>query len=351
MACIFQFSLLTKKRLDDMIIVLNTFLPAALEIGQALKDYLWKLTGRPVYCIESRECCDTKPPLRIQSSQWKKLMNRSSNLIRFGNRQAIKPIIILSQIGIDPDTIQRLRRQLMPLDPESYAFWVQDASDQQNSAQHRHLSTQGDCGLLVQTRDQAQPTAVAVQIADLLFEKINLQQYSPDWVRLFEHEKEILEKQLRQTLSATHAVPRQDCCIEHIGSTAIPGLDAKSIIDIMLGLPVFRQWQACLEPLYDCGYHFMDYPENKDRRFFRKGIPRQFHLHLVACKGQEWLDHLDFRSALAGDPELRQNYQQLKRSLAQSHSRSRDSYGRSKGNFIRRSLADWRAKQSARPAS
>jgi GrpB-like predicted nucleotidyltransferase (UPF0157 family) len=131
--------------------------------------------------------------------------------------------------------------------------------------------------------------------------------------------------------------------VHHVGSTAIPGLDAKPIIDIMVVVRHLDDAVACIAPLQGLGYAFIDYPQNVDRRFFRKGLPRTHHLHIVAEGSQSLADHLDFRDALRADPALRQGYRELKHALAAKHRRDRAQYSERKGTFIGETLRTWRA--------
>ena len=87
-----------------------------------------------------------------------------------------------------------------------------------------------------------------------------------------------------------------------------PGLAAKPVIDIMLVVRKLEDAIECIGPLSDLGYTFIDYPQNTDRRFFRKGVPRTHHVHIVAQGNAELKDHLAFRDALRADPHRRDQY-------------------------------------------
>ena len=126
------------------------------------------------------------------------------------------------------------------------------------------------------------------------------------------------------------------------GSTAVPGLPAKPVIDILVVVEDLRDAGACIAPLAKLGYSFVDHPENVDRRFFRKGAPRTHHLHIVEAGSAAHRDHLDFRDALRAGPELRRAYADLKAALAEAHRRDRETYSKKKSDFVRRSLVEWR---------
>ena len=98
------------------------------------------------------------------------------------------------------------------------------------------------------------------------------------------------------------AIGGQIVAVEHIGSTAVPGLGAKPIIDILVGIGRLTEAPACIDPLRSIGYeyfpgHEVEIPE---RRYFNKGPPhhRACHLHMVEVEGELWKRHLLFRDHL-----------------------------------------------------
>ena len=127
--------------------------------------------------------------------------------------------------------------------------------------------------------------------------------------------------------------------IQHYGSTAVPGLDAKPIIDMLLAtsdLAAAREvFPGSLEPL---GYAFWTDNPKIDRLFFVKGLPpsaprRTHHLHVTETGGELW-GQLAFRDHLRDHPEDAMAYATLKRDLAVRHRTDRDAYTTAKGNFI-----------------
>jgi GrpB-like predicted nucleotidyltransferase (UPF0157 family) len=153
--------------------------------------------------------------------------------------------------------------------------------------------------------------------------------YDPRWPEMFRAERDAI-------LSATG--PRL-VAIEHVGSTAVPGLGAKPIIDIMAGVRRLAEAAECIAPLAPLGYRYL--PEYEalipDRRFFRKGPPGPIthHLHLVELGGDFWERHLLFRDYLRTHPEAAEAYYQLKRQMAARFSPDRNAYTDSKTQFIR----------------
>jgi GrpB-like predicted nucleotidyltransferase (UPF0157 family) len=126
--------------------------------------------------------------------------------------------------------------------------------------------------------------------------------------------------------------------IEHIGSTAVPGLGAKPIIDIMIGLQSLEDAERRVPDLARLGYEYV--PEYEvdlpDRRYFRKPFqrPRTHHLHVVTRGSDFWVRHLLFRDYLRANPKTADDYFQLKQRLAlESNTRGID-YTEAKSPFV-----------------
>lgn len=131
---------------------------------------------------------------------------------------------------------------------------------------------------------------------------------------------------------------------EHIGSTAVPGLAAKPIIDMMGGLRSLDDAPRCVEVIVGLGYEYV--PEFEDvfpeRRYFRtcSSEGRRTHqLHVVTFGGDWWLRHIQFRDVLRADGEIRKTYEQLKLNLAAQHANDRMAYTDGKDEFIAAVLA------------
>jgi GrpB-like predicted nucleotidyltransferase (UPF0157 family) len=153
---------------------------------------------------------------------------------------------------------------------------------------------------------------------------IEMVEYDPEWPNLYEREQAILAK------AFSHLHPH----IEHIGSTAVPGLCAKPIIDIMVGVPGLEEADRYIPLVRSLGYVHMKQEDEGRRVFFRKGMPRTHHLHIVAFGSDDWHSHLSFRELLRNDPDLRGRYADLKRRSAKMHREDREAYVRSKQGFI-----------------
>ena len=162
--------------------------------------------------------------------------------------------------------------------------------------------------------------------------------YDPQWPTSYEEEKE-------RILGAIGDVA---VAIEHIGSTAVPGLGAKPIIDIMVAVSRLADAERCIEPLQEIGYEYV--PEYNDvipeRRYFHKGPPgaRTYHLHMVELTSGFWERHLQFRDFLRTHPEEAQRYHQLKKELAAKFGADRDGYTEAKTSFIESVIAKARGK-------
>ena len=158
---------------------------------------------------------------------------------------------------------------------------------------------------------------------------VRIVDYDPQWPILYEEEKDRILGVIGHIVVA----------IEHIGSTAVPGLGAKPIIDIMIAVRYLDDAEECIEPLKSIGYEYV--PEFEDslpeRRFFWKGPPeaRKYHIHMVELTSDFWKRHLLFRDYLRTHPKVSQKYHHLKKELAAKHGSDRDAYTAAKKSFIK----------------
>lgn len=152
--------------------------------------------------------------------------------------------------------------------------------------------------------------------------------YDPSWPELFLKEKLKLERALRQ-------FPK--LLIEHFGSTSVPGLAAKPVIDIMISVKSINLWPGLILPLKGLGYYYWD--ANEEDMLFIKGIPplgekRTHHVHIYEFQGPRWEKELAFRDHLRIHPEVARQYEALKRELALKFTFDRDGYNNAKVDFI-----------------
>lgn len=162
----------------------------------------------------------------------------------------------------------------------------------------------------------------------MTFPTVVLAEYDPGWPDLFEAEKErILD-----------AIGPRVLAIEHVGSTSVPGMPAKPVIDVMAGArDVAATADDCTAPLQKIGYEHIPKPALMDRRFFRRGawlLECTYHLHMVEMGGITWRRYMVFRDVLRADPVVARSYQELKRQLAVEYRFDRAAYTTAKNWFI-----------------
>lgn len=134
--------------------------------------------------------------------------------------------------------------------------------------------------------------------------------------------------------------------VEHVGSTAVPGLAAKPVIDLMASV---RDLSAVVAQAGDGlaadGWCYVppELDQRPWRRFFVKpdesGQHRVAHLHLIQAGHPRWAEQLAFRDALRRDGQLARHYEDLKRLLAARHAGDREAYTAAKAAFVANALA------------
>ena len=124
--------------------------------------------------------------------------------------------------------------------------------------------------------------------------------------------------------------------IEHVGSTSVPGLAAKPVIDIMPGVRTLEDDRHFIRPMEELGYSYVPVYEDDipERRYFRRGEPRLFHVHVTESGGDFWMRHLAFRDYLRSHRQSAVEYASLKRRLAGEHGSDRLGYVNAKSGFI-----------------
>jgi GrpB-like predicted nucleotidyltransferase (UPF0157 family) len=129
--------------------------------------------------------------------------------------------------------------------------------------------------------------------------------------------------------------------VQHVGSTAVPGLPAKPILDIAAAVATFDAMPELMRRLTDAGYRYRrDAGDAGGHLFVVESSPdiRTIHLHVVEHGGSQWRDYLRFRDVLRHRPAIRKRYAELKRDLARTCGDSRELYTASKADFIREVL-------------
>jgi GrpB-like predicted nucleotidyltransferase (UPF0157 family) len=131
--------------------------------------------------------------------------------------------------------------------------------------------------------------------------------------------------------------------VEHIGSTSIPGLAAKPVIDVLLGADSLTAIESKAEALEWAGYQYISKYEQElpMRRYFVKPEGHdslRVHLHAVVLDSSFWQEHIAFRNALRADSLLLAEYHSLKIELAARFPNDKSSYAAAKAPFIRSAL-------------
>ena len=154
---------------------------------------------------------------------------------------------------------------------------------------------------------------------------LHLSPFDPEWKDHFLEERERI----------SDAIGEHILSIEHIGSTSIPGLSAKPVIDIGIGLKNFEAGFACVKQMESLEYLYKGENGIKDRHYFRTDADIvKFHVHMFSQGHPKLLDHLLFRDYLRAHPEEKQKYQQLKEELSQKYADQRSLYTPGKADFI-----------------
>jgi len=166
-------------------------------------------------------------------------------------------------------------------------------------------------------------------------EQVELHPPDPAWQQRGE--------QARQLLGAA-LVPWLVAPVEHVGSTAMPGLPAKPILDLQAAVTDLTCAPDIAAVLAPAGWHYV--PPELDRRPWRRFFvqvtdeQRSAHLHLMTPDSSRWSEQIAFRDALRADPALVRRYATLKQVLAAEHVDDREAYTAAKVDFVRAVLAE-----------
>lgn len=127
--------------------------------------------------------------------------------------------------------------------------------------------------------------------------------------------------------------------VEHVGSTAIPNIRAKPILDVLVGVHDLQQHANFVPALTAIGYEFRPNAGLPSELVWVKGTPRTHILHLVEWSGAAWRQKLAFRDSLLDSPALAREYENLKLNLAQEFAADRVAYTAGKTAFVKRVVA------------
>jgi len=180
--------------------------------------------------------------------------------------------------------------------------------------------------------------------------KVEIVEYNAEWKTQFEDEKKILSELLKKFNPS----------IEHIGSTAIEGLCAKPTVDIQIGVHKYEDLNLLSEIMMETGYIYYKKYEDvlPDRRYFVKAANPQndilpkilltyqdnfdrkehqhlFHIHAVELSSDWWRRHIAFRDYLRSHNEARDEYDNLKKNLAEKDWKDKNDYTNAKTEFVK----------------
>jgi GrpB-like predicted nucleotidyltransferase (UPF0157 family) len=159
--------------------------------------------------------------------------------------------------------------------------------------------------------------------------------YDPRWPAMFLEEARRLQ----------HALGPLAVRIDHHGSTAVPGLAAKPIIDIQVSVVDLQPLDVYGQPLETLGYTHVAHPDDAFCPFFHRPFrwPHTHHVHVVKAGGNEERRTLAFRNYLRGHDEVAREYEQLKyrlvTELRPTDAASREAYAVAKTDFVERVVA------------
>lgn len=166
----------------------------------------------------------------------------------------------------------------------------------------------------------------------LLSGTVRVVPHDPGWAAEFAAER----ARLGESLGDVPAI------IEHVGSTSVPGLPAKPILDVIVGRPPESALSDYVGAFERIGYIYRGELGLPGREYFVRGmepVPRTHHLHLVLIGSDHWLRTLAFRDHLRRHPEAAQAYAALKGELAKRYPTDRGAYTAAKDAFIQEAIA------------
>lgn len=164
---------------------------------------------------------------------------------------------------------------------------------------------------------------------------VDIVAYDPEWPTI----ASIEINKLREMLPSSKIID-----LQHVGSTAIPGMAAKPIVDIQIAVPSLEEMKVIAIPaLQKLGYEYWYENPDPERMFFVKGMPpfgekRTHHIHIFEPTSKHWFEKIAFRDYLISHPEVSKEYGRLKITLAQKHTFDREEYTNAKGEFVSRIL-------------
>jgi GrpB-like predicted nucleotidyltransferase (UPF0157 family) len=155
-----------------------------------------------------------------------------------------------------------------------------------------------------------------------------LSDYQPEWRELYELEREFILGKIGDFILD----------IQHVGSTAVPGLRSKPILDIAIQVRSRIETNKCAEVLSKNGFIDRGETGGQGGYLLVKEVSPQFrthHVHVVTEDDPQWMEYLALRHWLRENENLREQYAQLKAVLQERHANDRSQYTKGKSDFIR----------------
>jgi len=156
--------------------------------------------------------------------------------------------------------------------------------------------------------------------------KIEILKYDPDWVRKYTEIRIILESALKSISPV----------IEHVGSTSVPGLDSKPVIDILIGVNDLKETDQMIPVMKKLGYEYVSEYETEipGRRYFKKKDTE--HIHTVVFGSEFWYRLIMFRDYLRLTKKVREEYSILKKELSVKEWITSNEYASAKTEFVKK---------------
>jgi GrpB-like predicted nucleotidyltransferase (UPF0157 family) len=150
--------------------------------------------------------------------------------------------------------------------------------------------------------------------------------YNSNWKEMYKKESEKIKSILDDIIIDIH----------HIGSTAIPGIKAKPVIDILVEVKDIEEVDQYNHKMEELGYEAMGEYGIPKRRFFRKGENnRTHHIHIFQAGNEEIKRHINFKEYLIAHPDKAREYSKLKEKLANKYTYDVENYSNCKSDFIK----------------
>jgi GrpB-like predicted nucleotidyltransferase (UPF0157 family) len=155
-------------------------------------------------------------------------------------------------------------------------------------------------------------------------------------VRIVDYDPAWPEMAAAEIARVEAALGAQATRIDHVGSTAVPGMAAKPIVDLQVSVVEIAPTDRYVRPLEELGYLFAAHPDSPDFHCFARPVarPRTFHIHVCAAGSDDEARHLALRDYLRGHPDEALHYAEVKRSLVALRPGDRLAYIEGKADYV-----------------